>query len=148
MRNVAITAVRGFAVIFFLILLGCAADHPKEVYRAYSGIEPPENELATLDLGAGYEVIIDDMYYMSRKKYDSVKLIAGVHRIQWTTAFGVSVMVEPSGHVAFKMISNINLEAGHTYKLSADRTTGHGYKVYCWIEDTTTGKIVWGEKKP
>ena len=135
-------------LILFSILTGCAAGPSKEFYRGYFGIEPSENELATLDLGSAYEAIIDDMYYISRGKYSAVKLVAGAHRIKWATSFGVSVMVEPRGYAAFDIISNVNIEAGHIYKLSADRTTGHGYKVYCWIEDMTTGKIVWGEKKP
>jgi hypothetical protein len=57
-------------------------------------------------------------------------------------------MVEPSGYAAFGMVSDVSLEAGHVYKFCADRTTGHGYRVYAWIEDRTTGRIVYGEKKP
>jgi hypothetical protein len=93
-------------------------------------------------------VIIDDMYYVFRGQYDIVKLPAGVHRIKWSTSFGVSVMVDARGYAAYEIISNVNFEAAHIYKLSAERTTGYGYKVYCWIEDMTTRKIVYGEKKP
>jgi hypothetical protein len=57
-------------------------------------------------------------------------------------------MVEPSGYAAFDIAAEVSLEAGHTYKFFADRTTGHGYRVYGWIEDRTTGRIVYGEKKP
>ena len=46
------------------------------------------------------------------------------------------------------IVSDVSFEAGHTYKLCADRTTGHGYRVYHWIEDRTAGRIVYGEKKP
>jgi len=148
MRPGQFTAALGFVLLLFLIFSGCAASNPKEVYRAYYGVEPPESKLATLDLGAAYELIIDDRYYVSGGKYGTVKLPAGTHRIQWAVGFGVSVMVEPSGYAAFDIASEVSLEAGHTYKFFADRTTGHGYKVYCWIEDRTTGKIVNGEKKP
>jgi len=142
------TAALGCALLLLSILSGCAPGNPKGVYRAHYGVEPPDSELATLDMGAASELIIDDRYYVSRGKYDTVKLPAGNHRIKWSTWFGVSVMVEPSGYAAFDIASEVSLEAGHTYKFCADRTTGHGYRVYHWIEDRTTGKILYGEKKP
>jgi hypothetical protein len=148
MRPGHCTAALGFVLLLLLLFSGCAADNPKEVYRAYYGVEPSEGELATLDPGAAYEMIIDDKYYVSRGKYGTVKLPAGTHRIWWATSFGVSVMVEPSGYASFGMVSDVFLEAGHTYKLCAERLTGHGYRVYHWIEDRTTGRIVYGEKKP
>jgi hypothetical protein len=148
MKRGHFTAALGCALLLLSILSGCAAGSPKGVYRAHYGVEPPESELATLDLGAAYELIIDDRYYVSRGKYGTVKLPAGNHRVQWSTWFGVSVMVEPSGHAAFGIVSDVSLEAQHTYKLCADRTTGHGYRVYHWIEDRTAGTIVYGEKKP
>lgn len=148
MRNKDSTVSLGCMLILFSILLGCTADASKGVFRGYFGIEPPESRLAILDLGAASEVIIDDMYYVSQAKHSTVKLLAGVHRIQWASTFGVSVMVEPAGYASFGIISKVHLEAGHTYRLSADRTTGHGYRVFMWIEDMTTGKIVHGEKKP
>jgi len=135
------------SICSLLVLVGCAAEN-RQVYFAFSGPEARQAELATLDIKAAYELIIDDMYYVSKAKYDTVRLMPGVHRIKWKTRFGVSVMVEPSGYSAFYMVSDITVEAGHIYRLCSDRTTGHGYKVYCWIEDTTAGKIVWGEKKP
>ena len=148
MRPGHFTAVLGCVLLGLLIISGCAANNPKDVYRAYYGVEPSESELATLDLGAAYELIIDDRYYVSRSKHATVQLPAGAHRIKWAAGFGVSVMVEPSGYAAFDIAAEVSLEAGHTYKFFADRTTGHGYRVYGWIEDRTTGKIVYGEKKP
>lgn len=136
------------ALLLLLVLAGCAADGQKGVYRAHYGVEPPASELSTLELGAAYELIIDDKYYVSGRKYGVVRLPAGPHRIQWNTWFGVSVMVEPSGQAAFGIVSDVSLEAGHSYRLCADRTTGHGYRVYHWIEDRTAGRVVWGEKKP
>lgn len=136
-----------FIAILLSILLGCAAA-PKEVYRGYSGIEPNEGKLATLDVTGASEVVIDDMYYVNRGKYGTVQLPAGAHKIKWVGSFVVSVLIEPSGHAAFNIISDVNLEAGHVYKLSTDRTTGPSYRVYFWIEDTTTRKIIWGKKKP
>jgi hypothetical protein len=136
------------ALLLLLIIAGCAAGAPKGIYRAHYGAVPPERELSTLDMGAAYELIIDERYYVSGRKYGAVRLPAGDHRIWWATSFGVSVMVEPSGQAAFGIVSDVSLEAGHTYRLCADRTTGHGYRVYHWIEDRTAGRVVWGEKKP
>jgi len=141
-------AALGCALLLLSILSGCAAGNPKGVYRAHYGAEPPESELSTLDVGAAYELIIDDRYYVSGRKYGTVKMPAGDHRIHWNTWFGVSMMVEPSGHASFGIVSDVSLEAGHAYRLCADRTTGHGYRVYHWIEDMTAARIVYGEKKP
>jgi hypothetical protein len=107
------------------------ADSSKGVYKGYTG-EHPENEIATLEIGAGYAVIIDDMHYVSREKYGSVKLVAGDHRIK----FGPG------------LISNINFEAGHAYKISSYKPSGLNSKYMYWIEDMTTGKIIWEENKP
>jgi hypothetical protein len=148
MRPAHFTAVFGCVLLGLLIISGCAGNNPKGVYRAHYGAEPPEGELATLEMGAAHEIVIDDRYYVSGGKFGTVKLPAGAHQIWWATGFGVSVMVEPSGYAAFGMVSDVSLEAGHVYKFCADRTTGHGYRVYTWIEDRTTGRIVFGEKKP
>ena len=139
------------AVAFMLILsalAGCGAHSTGGIYRAYVDIETTESELATLELGSAHEAIIDDRYYVSRAKYTSVKLLPGLHKVAWETGFGLSVMADPKGYAVFGMISRVILEPGHTYRLSADRTTGHGYTVFSWIEDRTTDKIVFGEKKP
>lgn len=140
------TVIACIVFISLLILAGCAT--PKEVYLGYSGIDIREDELCTLDITQAPEVVIDDMYYVGAGKYGTVKLTAGAHKIKWVSHFVVSVLVEPSGHAAFSIISDVTFEAGHAYKLLNDRTTGRGYKVYFWIEDTTTGETVWGRKKP
>jgi len=149
MNNRNLLGVLGCLLVILSILLGCATDRPKDVYRGYPlGLEQPESMLAELDMGAAYEAIIDDMHYVTQAKYGSVRLPAGVHRIKWSVIFGVSVMVDARGYAAYGTISNINLEAGHRYKLLADRTFGSGYQVFFWIEDLTAGKIVYGNKKP
>jgi hypothetical protein len=99
-------------------------------------------------MGRAGWAIIDDMYYVEATKFCAVKLHPGVHRIKWISTFGVSVMVEPAGYATYVTTSKVALEAGHIYELQADRTTGSGYKVYLWIEDITTGRIVDGKKKP
>lgn len=141
-------AMLGCAVSLFLHLLGCSANPPKEAYRAIYRGALSESELAVVDLGAAHKVIIDDQYFVSREKYGTVELPAGAHRIAWMTECASSVMVEPQGFAAYGVVSDVALEAGHAYRLSADRTHGTGYRIYHWIEDTTTGRVVFGEKKP
>jgi hypothetical protein len=128
----------GCVIVFFFVLWGCSTALPKGTYRGYYGVEPAESELATLDLGTAAQAIIDDMYLVTSQNYRTVKLIAGMHRIKWV-----------SSYVDFGVTSKINFEAGHTYTFFQDWRAGYGYKGhYMWIEDMTTGKIVYGEKKP
>jgi hypothetical protein len=130
-----------------VFMFGCASI-PKETYRAYTGEDLPDTSLALLDIGRAGSVQIDGMYYIEGSEYSMVKLMPGSHRIEWTQLFGISVMVDPRGIVAFDLKETITLQAGHIYKLQADRTHGHGYRVYMWIEDTSTGSVVAGNKMP
>jgi hypothetical protein len=133
--------------VLFVVLFGCASV-PKETYRGYTGDELPDASLALLYMGDGGTVKIDGMYYVESYKYSAVKLLPGPHRIEWTSTFGVSVMVDPRMIVGFGNKETVTLQAGHSYRLRADRTTGPGYRVYMWIEDTLNGNVVAGEKKP
>ena len=101
----------------------------------------------TLQLGSASEVIIDSMK-VDHSDYGTVVMLPGPHEIRWNTWFGVSVLVEPSGFATRKAGHVVDLKAGHTYILKADRTTGHGYRTYLWIEDTSTGEVIAGTKKP
>jgi hypothetical protein len=128
-------------------MFGCAST-PKGTYRAYTGEELSDSSLALLDIGRTASIQIDGMYYIEGSEYSTVKLMPGSHRIEWTNLFGVSVMVDSRGIVAFDLKETIILQAGHLYKLRADRTYGHGYRVYMWIEDTNTGSLIAGNKMP
>jgi hypothetical protein len=148
MKIESIMQTLGSVLIFLFIFSGCSPALPKEAYRAYYDAEPTENELATLDMGTAAQVIIDDMHLVSGREYRTVKLIAGIHKVKWASLFRISLLVEPTGIAGSGRISRINFEPGHTYKFFQDRTTGYGYKLYTWVEDMTTGKVVDGEKIP
>ena len=139
--------VECFLTLLVVIMFGCASV-PMGSYRAYTGEDLPDSSLALLDIGRAGSVQIDGMYYIEGSEYSMVKLLPGSHRIEWTTLFGISVMVDPRGIVAFDLKETITLQAGHIYKLRADRTTGHGYRVYMWIEDMSNGSVVAGNKMP
>jgi len=139
--------VECFFTLLVVLMFGCASA-PMGTYRAYTGEELSDSSLALLDIGRAASIQIDGMYYIEGSEYSIVKLMPGSHRIEWTNLFGVSVMVDSRGIVAFDLKETIILQAGHLYKLRADRTHGHGYRVYMWIEDTNTGSVVAGNKMP
>jgi hypothetical protein len=140
-------SVAYFITLLVVLMFGCASA-PKGTYRAYTGEELSDSSLALLDIGRAASIQIDGMYYIEGSEYSIVKLMPGSHRIEWTNLFGISVMVDSRGIVAFDLKETIILQAGHLYKLRADRTHGHGYRVYMWIEDTSTGSVVAGNKMP
>lgn len=139
-----------FLSLFVICLVGCTSP-PRDVYRAYTGPELSETSLALLDLGKPSSVSsvqIDGMYYLEVYDYSLVKLLPGPHRLVWHDSFGVSVLVDTRMSVEFALKAAIDMQAGHTYRLCKDRTTGKNYRAYMWIEDTTTGNVVAGEKMP
>lgn len=148
MKIPLVMPVLGCMLIFLFILSGCGVARSKEPYLCYFGVKPDETELATLDLGYATQVIIDDMYLVQSYKYSTVKLISGMHKVNWITEFRIAYAVNPSGHDFSREIADINFKAGHRYIILQDRTTGYGYKLYTWIEDTTNGNVVYGEKMP
>ena len=56
-------------------------------------------------------------------------------------------MVNASGFDSAETDKMATLAVGHTYSIEADRTTGHGYRMFLWIEDGETGEVVAGVKK-
>lgn len=117
------------------------------VYKLYPGQERPASELATVELSSAYYARIDGLL-VYRGDYNKAHVLPGEHEITWGQWFAVSVMVEADMFSEGSLTAAVNLKAGHTYELHADRTTGHGYRKYFWISDTATGKVVAGEKKP
>jgi len=108
----------------------------------------PDSEVSTLLFGAGvFEVSIDGMS-VNRSDYQEIKLKPGEHVIHWGAMFLVSVLIDADGFAQDETTDTVQFKAGHTYTLHKDRTTGHGYEIYLWIRDDTTGEIVAGEDKP
>jgi hypothetical protein len=62
--------------------------------------------------------------------------------------FSDSHLVNSSGFDSTATTETVELEAGHSYTINADRTTGHGYGMYLWVSDDNSGIIVAGTKKP
>lgn len=135
-----------FLIAFLLLTPGCAA-LPKEVYRGYSGPDLPDASVATVELGNVSWLQIDGVR-VEPTKYNAVHLQPATYGIEFGKVFGVSYLVDPKMFVEYMWGEMVTLEAGHTYKLQADRTYGRGYSVYFWIEDKSTGNVVYGTKKP
>jgi len=134
--------------VIVVLVSACGSYRSEYVYKLYPGPELPDSDVATLKFGGGVYAVEIDGLKVTSADYGSVKLLPGVHTIRWESMFIVSVMVNASGFDRAEADKAAILSAGHTYTLEADRTTGHGYRMYLWIEDTETGEAVAGVRKP
>ena len=134
--------------IFALGAIASCALSSDQVYKLYSGNTRPDSEIATLKFGAQvHEIVIDDMK-VKRTDYGEIKLDEGLHKIEWSADFIVSVLVNSSGFDKSETSEIVELKAGHIYTINADRTTGHGYRMFLWVTDDNSGETVAGTKKP
>jgi hypothetical protein len=133
-------------LVLLVAFLSACATTPREVYRGYSGTNLPEASLVTVELGNAVWAKFNDLH-VDGANYSAVKLVPGTYRIEYSATFAVSFLVDPRMWVSKAVNAIVALEAGHTYRLRADRTTGPGYTMYFWIEDAQ-GNVVIGTKKP
>jgi hypothetical protein len=139
--------IRYFLVVCIFALSSCGYTN-HHIYKLYPGPVLPDSEVATLQFDSGiFEVTIDGMK-VKRSDYQEIKLKPGAHEIHWGATFLVSVLIDADGYDRDETTNTVQLKAGHTYTLHKDRTTGHGYEMYLWMTDDTTGEVVAGEKKP
>jgi hypothetical protein len=141
------------AGVVLLAFLSACAGPPKETYIGYPGPERPQEEIATVRLGDAEWARIDNLetpysdFHVRHHKYGELKLLPGSYRIEWGHVFAFSPLVNPAVRAEYKHDEAINLTEGRTYTLRADRTFGRGYRIFFWIEDATTGRVVAGTKK-
>ncbi len=141
-------------LLTILTVLSACATQSDEIYQGYLGPQRGDAEIATLRLGDADWARVDligpehDDLYLNRNQYGAVNLLPGRYQIEWGHTFGFSVMVEPAMLLSFERRETVALSAGHTYTLHADRTYGHGYRVFFWITDDTTGATIAGSTKP
>ena len=117
------------------------------VYKLYPGEVLAESEIVRINMADAYYLIIDD-YKVARSDYQQVLVLPGEHVIRWGKEFMISVMVDSSMFREGEGRAVVNLIAGHTYELYADRTTGQGYSMFFWIQDAESGEVIAGTKKP
>jgi hypothetical protein len=142
--------MKSFIHVYLVCLLfvsGCASA-PKQVYQCYSGMELPESSLAVIEMGYANYLVVDGMYYIESSKYSSAKLLPGDHKLKWSMTFYISAAVDPRMRVESTVTEKVDLLEGHTYRIFSDRTYGHGYRTYTWIEDLKTRKVTAGTKIP
>jgi len=137
-------------LLFILSLLyGCASHLSSEIYKLYPGQVRSNDSIAVVHLGKERNIYIDGMSINSRNwDWGSAHLLSGSHSITWQRTFMVSVLINSSGWDKREIHLDVNLEAGHVYILKSGRTTGHGYRMYLWIEDLSSGEVVAGIRKP
>ena len=119
----------------------------QQVYKLYPGNKRPTDELAILLMGEVPSANVDGLE-VQKTDYQSIHLLPGSHTLSWRKTFGFSVMVEPSMMKTAEHTVSVNLQAGHTYKLFADRTYGTHYRLYFWLQDAASGEVIGGRKKP
>lgn len=134
-------------VVFAFFITSCGITN-HYVYKLYPGPIQPDSEVSTLLFGTGVSEVTIDGMKVNRSDYREIKLQPGEHVVQWSATFLVSVLIDADGYAQDETTNTVQLKAGHTYTLHKDRTTGHGYEMYLWMTDETTGEIVAGEKKP
>lgn len=135
--------------ILALLVLGLAACASTESYsyKLYPGPERPVEELATVEL-AGVDFVVIDGLQVNRADYARALLLPGKHRVAINKTFGFSVMVEPSMMGSFESSLEVPLAAGKVYRIKGDRTHGHDYRIYLWVEEEDSGEVVAGQNKP
>jgi hypothetical protein len=123
----------------------CAA--PDFTYKMYPGPVRPLADVAVIELADAQEAQVGARK-VRRSDYARVHVLPGPWHVRWTCLYGVSVMIEPTGFAGSASASDVELEAGHTYSLHCDRTTGPGYETFQWMRDDTAGRILAGAPKP
>lgn len=135
-------------LILVIVCAGCAGRTP-DVYYGYLGEARTDAEVAIVRgvTAALHEIDGKQLKHSDPDKYyREARIPPGPHTVTLHRWFGVSVLVVPKGYVEAVSTFSINLEPGHVYELHGDRTTGPGFRVYLWIVDATTGKVVAGQK--
>jgi len=141
----------GRAFVFWVcvaLLLGCAGRSTETIaYKLYPGPLRTPSEIAIVRLGDAYTLEIDGRP-VSQVDWTEVHVLPGTHVLRWQTEFLVSAMIEPTGFATGGREAVVALEAGHVYVVRADRTTGAGYRMFFWIEEADSGRVVAGKAKP
>jgi hypothetical protein len=133
-----------------VILVGCAGLTP-DTYKGYVGEDASRSEVAIVEAATAaiYEINGHELKHPDPGQYyRQVYLPPGEHTIKLYRWFGVSALIVSKGFI--EVVSqplSVNLKAGHTYELHADRTTGV-IRVILWVEDSSTGEIVAREADP
>lgn len=134
----------------FVALAGCAGPAP-DIHRGFVGDSQSVSDVAIVRAvtAAIHEIDGKELKHPDSKKYyREVYLPPGPHTITLYRWFAASVLIVKKGY--FEVVSEpfpVNLEAGHTYELQGDRTTGT-IRVILWIEDSATGEIIAREVDP
>lgn len=137
-------------LISVIVCAGCAGRTP-DVHYGYLGEVRSGTEVAIVRgvTAALHQIDGRELKHSDPDKYyREAQMPPGTHTVTLYRRFGVSVLIVAKGYIEAVSTFSVDLEPGHVYELHGDRTTGHGFRVYLWIVDATTGKVVAGQKKP
>ena len=131
-------------------IAGCAGPAPA-VLNAYSGPERADSEIAVIRSVGAAVTMIDGRSIPTHPDpknfyYRDFHVLPGEHEFRVHRVWLASIYVAPSGFIDASRDFTLKVEAGHTYQVLADRTTGHGYRLYFWVEDAAVKAVVAGEK--
>jgi hypothetical protein len=135
----AVLVIAGLA----LLATGCASPGKGAAYKLYPGELRGADQVAIIRMEVARATI--DGMRVSSSDWSEVHVLPGRHQINWSTEFGASVMVSPTGFLGAGAQAELDLAAGHVYALQGARGDD---QLYLWIYDTTSGLIVAGKRKP
>ena len=144
-----------FFIPFFLIFISSCASAPKhsvEIYQAYVGSALSAETVSSIhmvvrsDLRDYVDWVAIDSARIDHEEYGAISIRPGDYLVEWGRKFSLSPMLKASGSESRQWRADLKLEAGHAYTIHAKRTVGHGYKIYSWITDDTTGRLIWGKE--
>jgi TPR repeat protein len=133
------------AVLFVATLSACNSLSDKSI-KGYEGPSLPLEEVSTIQLQMGFSSWLSvNGHNITNEEYGEIQLLPGRYNLAWSKKFAVSVLLVSSGSDTRDWSTILDLQPGKTYTIYCDRTTGHGYRTYSWIEDGS-GRVIWGEK--
>ena len=129
-----------------LTVTGCGRLTP-DVYKPLLGSEAPIAIVRAVS-ASFHEIDGRPLKHPDSSKYfHEAHLPPGSHDLSLTSFFMVSALIVPRGYIEpVSTTFTVDMQADHIYELHADRTTGHGFRVYFWIEDVTSQEVVAGTK--
>jgi hypothetical protein len=138
--------IRG--LLLLTIVAGCVSipervgkPRSREIYRMPQAVPLQRSSLALLELGDVDWIQLDTLR-IDHTEYGAVELPPGEYCIEMGKLFGVSVLVDPRMWVEHTAMGKVRVEAGRTYRLAADRTTGPGYTVSFALLDAKADSVV------
>ncbi len=137
--------IKTLAILLVVTLSGCS-QLSIESLKGYEGNPVSLEEVSTIQLKMGFSSWLNvSKHNITNEEYGEIQLLPGSYALTWGKKFAVSASLVSSGEDIREWSTVLDLKPGQKYTIYCDRTTGHGYRTYSWIEDSA-GRVVWGKK--